>query len=261
MWASAWLAGYCSPDDVLDALHEWAPMHLLRAGDPGSAEQTGLPWPDAREAATLGLLETVRDATAMPDAELRLVLPVAGDVRGLPTGGAFAAAAITAGEAVLTGRAGDAGVGIVPLRSGPDVLCWNVFALELPPAAEAVGLGEAEYAMRTAMRDAAAALVAVQRLGAPLGVDPRAAMESLLEASARHRLPPTVPDRAVRILDSADRVAAILAVAQQASGPAALSATGANRVDDLLRPLHTAVRAARLSAIAGAVRAAASERG
>jgi len=260
MWASAWLAGNCAPDDVLDAMQEWAPMHLVGAADPVIAHRTGLPWPDARDAETMSALKTVREAAGHDGSALRLVLPVPGDVRGLPPAGPFTAAAIITGEGLLVGNPGTEGVGLVPVRSGPDVLCWTIFGVDIPPRAEELGLGEAEFAMRTAMRDAADAMAAVQRVGTT-EFDPRAALEEQFAENARHKLPDAVPTRALRILESADRVDAILAVAQRGSTATALTAAGADNIDGLLRPLYAAVRSARLAAIESCVRTATRELG
>ena len=46
VWANAWLAGKAAPDDVLDALSQWAPRHSVAAYDSVAAGSTGLPWPD-----------------------------------------------------------------------------------------------------------------------------------------------------------------------------------------------------------------------
>ena len=108
--------------------------------------------------------------------------------------------------------------------------------------------------MRTALRDAAAALAGLQRVGGP-DFDPRTEIATVLAEHARHRLPPTIPPRAAQVLDSADRVAAILTVAQRHSIGDALTASGADRFDALLRPLHAAVRSARLAAVEASTRA------
>ena len=119
------------------------------------------------------------------------------------------------------------------------MLRWTVSTIErLPLDAHHTGLGEAEFSMRQAVRDAAAAFGAM--LVPVFGrADPRALIADALAQSARHRYPPVAP-RALRILDSADHVAAILTVAEQmapgapcprrvrpvARGPAAAAAFG-----------------------------------
>ena len=62
VWANAWLAGAAAPDDVLDALSQWAPRHSVTAYDSVAAGRTGLPWPDLNDAGAVSLLQTVRTA-------------------------------------------------------------------------------------------------------------------------------------------------------------------------------------------------------
>ncbi len=257
VWASSWLAGSAAPDDVLDAMHAWAPMHLVGAGDQVTAGRTGLPWPDAEDAGIMALLKTIREASAGSGAQIQLVLPVAGDVRGLPPGTEFAQTAIRAGDGLIVGVPGRSGTGLVPRRCGQDVLQWTGFSVEVPVAQEQMGLGEAEYAMRTAVRDAADALLLVQRVGSDRDFDPREAVEDELAKSAVHTYPESMPLRARRILQSADHVAAIIAVAQQQPTLLPASMSGAASFDDVLRPLIAAVRSARLVAVQSSVREAA----
>src|SRR5690606_15850630 len=44
VWAGSWLAGNSAPDDVLGALHAWAPRHTIAAGDPLTGGRSDLPW-------------------------------------------------------------------------------------------------------------------------------------------------------------------------------------------------------------------------
>ncbi|MEE2033013.1 hypothetical protein Q8814_12970, partial [Rhodococcus sp. CC-R104] len=145
VWAGSWLSGHASPDDVIDALHGWAPMHLVSASDPVVAGRTGLPDAGVTDGAAV-VLATVRRADPSGAASLRLVLPAPGDVRGLPAGTPFAAAALAAGEGVLVGAPGTTGIGLVPVVEGPDVLRWAVFGVDEIPADDGVpGLGAVEY--------------------------------------------------------------------------------------------------------------------
>ena len=92
VWANAWLAGKAAPDDVLDALSCWAPTQSVTAYDAVAAGHTGLPWPDVYDAGAVSLLQTLRTAAGRPAAgtpTIEVVLPVAGDVRGLPAGTQF----------------------------------------------------------------------------------------------------------------------------------------------------------------------------
>lgn len=255
LWSASWLAGASSPDAVIDAVRAWAPMHLVAAADAEVALHRDLPWPDPADVGPVALLRAVREVTATDTAAVPiLTLPAPGDVRGLPAGTDFAAAALDAGQGVLVGAPGGSGIGIVPRVEGPDVLRWTVFGVpEIPRTDGGPALGEAEYALREAVRDAADALTSMRGgFDAGLG-DPRARIAEALADISHHTTPDGTPARALRILDTADQVAAILTVAGESSGRAQ-TATGAAARDDTLRPLWTAVRTARVAAVTSCVR-------
>lgn len=257
LWAASWLAGDSAPDDVIDALQQWAPMHLVGAADAATAVSTDLAWPGVQDGAAPILLRLVRRCTDTSGA-LRLVLPAAGDVRGLPAGTDFARAALDAGEGVIVGDPGEPGIGLVPVVEGPDVLRWTVHSIEsVPQVVEHTGLGEAEYAMREAIRGAAEALLQLSSVqtGRADG-DPRRRIAEALDDRAHHRYPDSLPTRALRILDSADQVATILEVAEHDSPTEAPSASSAAAREELLRPLWSAVRTARVAAVSASARAA-----
>ncbi|MBF6209803.1 hypothetical protein IU433_04415 [Nocardia puris] len=259
VWAGSWLAGNSAPDDVLEAMHAWAPRHTIAAGDPVTGGRTDLPWSSRANlpgSGVMPLLKVIREAMARPGAQLRLVLPVPGDVRGLPVGTVFAADAVEAGEGLLIGVPGGEGTGLIPHLAEDDALQWTVYSVPMPLAAGPdMSLGEAEYTMREAVRDAADALMKLHTTA--VGVtdsDPRELIEAELADYSRHDYPESIPLRARRILDTADHVAAILTVAQRepASSPTSATAIGAH--ESLLRPLWDAIRAARLVAIHTAAR-------
>ena len=106
VWANAWLAGAAAPDDVLDALSQWAPRHSVTAYDSVAAGRTGLPWPDLNDAGAVSLLQTVRTAAGprLTAPAIGVALPVPGDVRGLPAGTQFQRDAVTAGEALIVAQ-------------------------------------------------------------------------------------------------------------------------------------------------------------
>ncbi|QBJ98414.1 hypothetical protein ERC79_22625 [Rhodococcus sp. ABRD24] len=251
VWASSWLAGASAPDDVIDALHQWAPMHIVGASDQRTAILTDLEWPGVQDGGGPILLRILRQATETVGAGLRLVLPAPGDVRGLPAGTGFARAALETGEGIVVGEPGRSGLGIVPVVEGPDVLRWTVFPIAtVPTAGDYTGLGEAEYAMREAVRDAADALLRISSVhtGSSDG-NPRRRIAEALDDRAHHSYPKSTPPRALRILDSADQVAAILSVAEDDSPTQAPSAATAAARENLLRPLWAAVRSARVAAV------------
>ncbi|NNH68703.1 hypothetical protein HLB23_02205 [Nocardia uniformis] len=256
VWAGSWLAGGSAPDDVLDALRAWAPRQTVAAGDPVTGGHTGLPWAAddgvdaARGAGIMALLKLIRESVSAPGARLRLVLPVPGDVRGLPGGTEFAAAAMETGEGLLLGTPGTIGTGLVPLWPDDDTLQWTVFSTPIPVAEPDMPLGEAEYTMRQAVRDAADALQLLQTTrmeGGPAG--PRELIEAELASHSKHTYPDYLPLRARRILDTADQVAAILTVAEREPAAAPTSASAAAAQETLLRPLWNAIRSARLAAV------------
>ncbi|MFD1813811.1 hypothetical protein [Rhodococcus gannanensis] len=254
LWSASWLAGATSPDDVIDAVRAWAPMHLVSAADAEVALRWDLPWPDPTDAGPVTLLQAVRAVTAAtPGAAPALVLPAAGDVRGLPVGTSFASAALDAGQGVLVGAPGEPGIGIVPTVEGPDVLRWTVFGVPaLPLPTGSTGLGEAEFALREAVRDAADALSSMRGGFSADDGDPRIRIAAALADVAHRTTPDGTPPRVLRILDTADQVAAILTVAGESSGRAQTAAGTAAR-DDTLRPLWAAVRSARTAAVAAGV--------
>ncbi|MEU1426639.1 hypothetical protein ABZ412_06130 [Nocardia sp. NPDC005746] len=257
VWAGSWLAGCSAPDDVLDELRAWASRQTVAAGDPVTGGHTGLPWAsDEDPAAVAGagimvLLKIIREAYTGPEAQVRLVLPIPGDVRGIPVGTEFAAAATEAEEGILVGAPGTPGTGLVPVWTDEDALQWRVYSTPIPlTLAPEMPLGEAEYTMREAVRDAADALQQMHttRLGSG-GVAPRDLVEAELAGHSRHKYPDSMPLRARRILDTADQVAAILTVAEREPASAPTSATAVAAQEALLRPLWNAIRAARLAAV------------
>ncbi|MFH5210264.1 hypothetical protein [Antrihabitans spumae] len=256
VWASSWLAGTSAPDDVLEALGTWAPNTLVLASDPGVAARTGLPWPEPERTGATTLLKTIREALASQSSEMRILFPVPGDVRGLPTGTPFATEAIEAGEGLLVGEPGRRGTGLVPGWTDDDTLCWTVHDVPITDVrSNELTLGEAEFAMREAVRAAADALSKLASVTSQSrDEDPRDAIEDELAEYTRHPYPPSVTPRALRVLDSADQVAAILTVAQRGPAMDALTATIDTARQDQLRPLWDAVRSARLAALDSCLR-------
>ncbi len=200
-WATAVLRGRADLGRLTDAVTDPDDDTHRVEGVPGDA--------------MAGLLEQLRECGATA---ARAVLPVPGDVTGLPGPAAFNVAACSAGAAVLS-IGGRQAMGIVPHEVGygsttePGVLVtWSVWQVHHRPHAEVADLGEADRALRSALIEATEVLseldVArsrpeVAELWADLagaGIDPGA-------------LPPDVPSRAVLVLTSALRLRAIVALA------------------------------------------------
>jgi hypothetical protein len=293
VWANAWLAGKAAPDDVLDALSLWAPKQSVTAYDAVAAGHTGLPWPDVHDAGTVSLLQTLRAAVGRPAVPrgpsvpgrlrgtINLVLPVPGDVRGLAPGTQFERDALAAGEAVIITNPDDPGaaVGLVPefayagdeTDDEPDdaelcALSWIVYSLPGAPVLDHHDLGDAEYALRAAVRSAADALGTIGLEAASDVDDPRGLVEQLLESTRHHRIPDHAPSRALRVLENAAHVDAIIAVSAGLSRLPDADPLGARVVaglepsgtqsssqaqiaNDALRPLNGVVRSARMAAV------------
>jgi hypothetical protein len=231
-WASAWLAGEAAYDDVV--------ARVTGADEPHRV--TGLPGVDG--AAPLGwALPVLRERS--PEG-VRAVLPVAGDPRGLPGPGPLTTAALAAGEAVF-GR----GLGLVPRvtehGTAEDLTCsvlWTAYEL-VEPAPDPLTVPEAEHELTAATREAASALAAL---------DVASWRPEVADGLAKVRrgvtpeLPPGHDARAVRLLASADRLAAVLDLARADAPGGAVTGAEARARDDALRPLATAVRRARQAA-------------
>jgi hypothetical protein len=117
------------------------------------------------------------------------------------------------------------------------------------------------------VRSAADALGAVGLGAAAADVDdPRGLVEQLLESARQHRIPDHAPTRALRVLENAAHVDAIIAVsaglsrsdspdrftAPVAAGLEPLgtqSSSEARIASDALRPLTAVVRSARMAAV------------
>lgn len=267
VWTNAWLAGQAAPDDVLDALSAWAPQHSVTAYDAVAAGKTGLPWPDMDRAGAMSLLQTVRTAAGprppagqWPDGPaISLLLPVPGDVRGLSAGTQFARDALAAAEAVVVSGADGEAIGVVPEvlwedsdgsedQPGACTLVWSVYSLPAGPVADPMDLGEAEYALRSAVRSAADALGRLD-LSVAGEHDPRALVEEIIEAGGHHRVPDHAPTRAVRVLATAAQVDAIVMVTSGLSPIGIHSASEARIADEAIRPLSAVVRSARSAAV------------
>lgn len=246
VWASAWLHGSAAPDDVIDALHTWARLHEVTATDDDTARQLELPGPHDAPTSVVGLLAAARRAGARGG---RLLLPLSGDVRGLPPSEVLTSAALRAGEVtVLTG----AELALAPEPVADGVLRWTVFSPgPLPPAEEPL-LAEAEHGLRGAVRQAATTLVDLGVARHRPGV--RDEIAGRLEKRVRPPWPEGMPGRALRVFEQADEVEAILVAADVDDPGGALSAPAAAARSEALRPLATLVREARRAAVAEAVR-------
>jgi hypothetical protein len=245
----------------------------VTAYDSVAAGHTGLPWPDVHDAGAVSLLQTVRTAagrTTTDTPSIKVVLPVPGDVRGLTPGTQFERDALAAGEAVIVTHPEDpsVAVGLVP-EFGYDetddelaipqlcALSWTVYSLPRAPAFDHTELGEAEYALRLAVRSAADALTTIGLGSAGVDVDdPRGMVEQVLESTRHHQVPEPAPSRALRVLENAAHVDAIITVSAGLSRIGTQSLSEAQIATDALRPLAAVVRSARMAALTAILHAA-----
>ncbi|MCL2731047.1 MAG: hypothetical protein FWE15_13615 [Actinomycetia bacterium] len=237
-WGNALLAGLAAPDDVAERITADDAVHRI-SGLPGEHAPVGL---------TLGLGRL----RALGVTGLRLALPVAGHPLGLSGPPEFNTRAMAAGEAVLT--VGAVALGLVPEvhEAGPagdlhvDVE-WQCVAVRDAPPADVPSLGEAERELAEALRDATEALSQLDVAGA--GPAAQAALEAYRARAARGRevLAPGYPPRAVRVLELAQRVAALVVIAGDGHG-AAVSASQIAARSDLLRPVERTARRAQVAA-------------
>jgi hypothetical protein len=225
VWATAWLTGRASYDEALDAL----------TGDTAH-RVSGLPGAD--EAVPLGWALTA--LRGLGERRFRLVLPVPGDVRGVPAVPGLAALALESGQTAVGDR-----LALVPESVGPEVVQWTAFPLDgAPPTAPPVedSLRRLAGSLDLAVGDAARTL-------ADLDVarwNPE--VPALLAGLGRTVPAPPLPDDhdplAVAVLGRAQRLAAVLDLAMADAPGAAVNHAQAARRDDALRPLSTAVREA-----------------
>jgi hypothetical protein len=162
----------------------------------------------------------------------------------------FSREATAAGEGVLFG---DVGLGIVPTPIADGVVRWSVYRVAEPgPAPEFVALSHAERDLRDQVRQSASVLTDLGVARHRPGV--REEIAASLRARPATLWPAGMPAQALRVLQHADEVEAILSAAYVDEPGGALSASAATARRDALHPIETAVRVARRAAVAEAVR-------
>ncbi len=232
-WTSTWLAGRIAFDDVIHAMS--APRVLVGAGvGPASV-------PVAAIARPISLGEALIE-WRQSGAPVTFVLPVPGDVRGLPGPAEFRTAALDAGQAVLGG-----GLGLVPRlqvfgpSSAAPALSWWAFEIEHAPT-DPIFVRDAQFELTEAVRESAAPLAEIGSFGWSDEVRDKLALAR--RAGERLDLPPGFPSEAVALLAQAERLGAVLDIAL---GGVAVDRLGTLARDSTLRELGTAVRRARIA--------------
>lgn len=229
VWATAWLGGRASYDDALDALHGETAHRV--GGLPGSAEAVPLGW----------ALTALR---GLGERRFRLVLPVPGDVRGLPAVPGLAALALEAGQAAVGER-----LALVPEAIGPEAISWTAFPLDgLPPAPPPV-----EGTLRAVSGALDLAVGAAARTLADLDLARwHPEVPALLAGLARTTRAPGLPEDhdplALSMLGRAERLGAVLDLAMADAPGAAVTNGQLLARDAALRPLADAVREAVVAA-------------
>lgn len=251
-WGTAALAGAVPIPAAVAAVTGDDEPHGVELATPerglSETRPDGVPGPDG----LAGLLVAWRAAGVTG---LRVVLPVPGDVLGLPGPAAFNRLALQAEECVLTAAPpGGPAWGAVPVvtefgsrwEPGRQVT-WAVQAVTPRPATDGGTLAEAERALREALAEATHVL---DRLDVASWRDDAGARIAGLrqgEGLPAGALPPSAPARSVRVLGTALNLRAIVALATEDDG-GAVTGYAATARRDALRSLDTASRRATAAA-------------
>lgn len=213
-WGTAALTGGASADQARAAVQGGDEPHTVtvRPGAPLGACDGG------------SVTDLITELRSIGTRGLRVVLPVPGDVLGLPGPAALNAEALDAGECVVT-------VGGPELALVPEVqefgsawepgahVTWTVHPAAASAATDFGSVAEAERHLREALADGIAALddldVARWREDAADAID-----ELRHGAGPARRLPPGTSPRAVRVVDLAWRVRGIAELAADDEGGA-----------------------------------------
>ncbi len=229
VWATAWLTGRCSYDEALDGLLGDAAHRV--SGLPGTEEAVPLGW----------ALTALR---GLGERRFRLVLPVPGDVRGLPPVPALVPAALESGQVAVGDR-----LALVPEALGPEAVAWTAFDLAgappPPPPVEGT-LRSVSGQLDLAVADAARTLVALDL--ARWNPEVPALLADLARTTRAPGLPADHEPLALSVLGRAQRLAAVLDLALADAPGAAVNHAQAAARDDALRPLAQAVREATVAA-------------
>ncbi|SDP40124.1 hypothetical protein SAMN04515671_4061 [Nakamurella panacisegetis] len=239
LWAAA-RAGGRSTDDVLAAVDAAGHRVGVRAATATVADRTGLPGPGSPTAGSMALLPLMTSG-GVPV----LLLPTAGDLRGLPPKGDITVPALDSGAVVVFP---ELEVGVVPTDGQ-----WRVHSC--PGHHPALSLGEANAEIDGAMAEATRSLVTLDIARGSEQVRENVRRRMLDEAVDT---PPGTPTAASALLAKVISLEALLAVAA-GHETAAVTSRELAVVDDALRPLTTAVRAGRRAAVAEAARVLAQQ--
>ncbi|MCX3290885.1 MULTISPECIES: hypothetical protein [Streptomyces] len=237
-WGNALLAGHVSPDDAVLAVVGEDAVHRVE-GLPGESAPVGL-------TLALGRLRTL-GVTG-----LRVALPAPGHPLGLSGPPEFNARALDAEQAVVCYGAA---LGLVPevYEAGPEgdvhvEVVWHVLPVREAPPADVPSLGEAERELAEALREATELLTRLDVAGS--GPVAEAAIDAYRARAERGRevLAPGYPPRAVRVLELAQRVGTLIAVATERGHGGAVSSSEIFARREALRPVERTARRAQVAA-------------
>jgi hypothetical protein len=247
-WGNALFAGLVSPDEAVGEIVADDDVHRV-LGLPGS------------EGTPVGLSLALGTLRAERVPALRLALPVPGHPLGLCGPAEFNARALDAGEAVL---APGAGLGLVPevTVAGPAdgapqdrhvEVVWHLLPVRQAPPADVPSLGEAERELAEALREATEVLTRLDVAGSGPVADAALEAYRARAEAGRRLLAPGYPVRAVRVLELAQRVDALVAIAEGDGGDgrahgAAVSASQMAARAEALRPVERTARRAQVAA-------------
>ncbi|MFI1967499.1 hypothetical protein BLA24_28850 [Streptomyces cinnamoneus] len=243
-WGNALLAGFAAPDD--------AAHHIT--GDDAVHRVADLPG----ESGPVGLTLALGRLRALGATGLRLALPVPGHPLGLSGPPEFNARAMEAEEAVLVSGLP---LGLVPevFEAGPEgdvhaEVLWRCLPVREAPPADVPSLSEAERELAEALREATEVLTRLDVAGS--GPVAQAALEAYRARAERGRevLAPGYPPRAVRVLELAQRVGALVSIAYEPGDSegrehgGAVSAAEITARSAALRPVERTARRAQVAA-------------
>ncbi|CAM5319045.1 MULTISPECIES: hypothetical protein [Streptomyces] len=242
-WGNALLAGLVSPDDAASAI----------VGEDARHRVVGLPdWPEPA-----GLTLALGRLRSLGASGFRVALPVPGHPLGLSGPPEFNERAMEAEEAVVTVGAG---LGLVPevAAVGPEgdmhvEVVWHCLPVREAPPADVPSLGEAERELAQALREATEVLSRLDVAGSgPVADAALDAYRARAHAGARDALAPGYPQRAVRVLELADRVALLVELAGSSGHGGAVSAAEMAARAEALRPVERTARRAKVAAYGAA---------
>ncbi|MFR9675460.1 hypothetical protein [Streptomyces sp. TR06-5] len=251
-WGNALLAGDVSPDEAA----------LRITGDDVRHRVAGLPEAAADGDGVAGLTFALGRLRLLGATGLRVALPVPGHPLGLSGPPEFNARALEAGEAVV---ASGAALGLVPCvrTAGPEdsaasddshvEVVWRCVPAREGPPADVPPLAEAERELAEALREATEVLTRLDVAGSGPVADAALEVYRARAEDERALLAPGCPPRAVRVLEMAQRVAALVGIASEDRGAGgahggAVSASQIAARTEALRPVERTARRAQVAA-------------